>query len=154
MEQVTKTLGEVHSRLFDHRPSVQGEINYFIKEFEQRRNNREIDRLNKSNVYAQDINRHLEDAGNIQLQYYLPDIQKQVQVAQDCSKRIIGNQVKSERASWLQERRQKRVAEWAQFMDMMCVKSSAVDREIDNEIKRVKTYYKDVEEKLNILDRP
>ena len=27
-------IGEIHSRLFDHRPVVSGEISYFLKEFE------------------------------------------------------------------------------------------------------------------------
>ncbi|XP_023368041.1 biogenesis of lysosome-related organelles complex 1 subunit 5 isoform X2 [Otolemur garnettii] len=31
---IIKDLGEIHSRLLDHRPVIQGETRYFIKEFE------------------------------------------------------------------------------------------------------------------------
>uniref|UniRef100_A0A7N5JHM8 Biogenesis of lysosome-related organelles complex 1 subunit 5 n=1 Tax=Ailuropoda melanoleuca TaxID=9646 RepID=A0A7N5JHM8_AILME len=31
---IIKDLGEIHSRLLDHRPVVQGETRYFVKEFE------------------------------------------------------------------------------------------------------------------------
>ncbi|XP_062956770.1 biogenesis of lysosome-related organelles complex 1 subunit 5-like [Cynocephalus volans] len=31
---VIKDLGEIHSRLLDHRPVIQGETRYFVKEFE------------------------------------------------------------------------------------------------------------------------
>ncbi|XP_069469591.1 biogenesis of lysosome-related organelles complex 1 subunit 5 isoform X1 [Ambystoma mexicanum] len=32
---IIKDLGEIHSRLLDHRPVIQGETRYFVKEFEQ-----------------------------------------------------------------------------------------------------------------------
>ncbi|TFK09149.1 Biogenesis of lysosome-related organelles complex 1 subunit 5 [Platysternon megacephalum] len=32
---IIKDIGEIHSRLLDHRPVIQGEIRYFIKEFER-----------------------------------------------------------------------------------------------------------------------
>uniref|UniRef100_A0A4W2C626 Biogenesis of lysosome-related organelles complex 1 subunit 5 n=1 Tax=Bos indicus x Bos taurus TaxID=30522 RepID=A0A4W2C626_BOBOX len=31
---IIKDLGEIHSRLLDHRPVIQGETHYFVKEFE------------------------------------------------------------------------------------------------------------------------
>ncbi|XP_032196953.1 biogenesis of lysosome-related organelles complex 1 subunit 5 isoform X2 [Mustela erminea] len=33
---IIKDLGEIHSRLLDHRPVIQGETRYFVKEFECR----------------------------------------------------------------------------------------------------------------------
>ncbi|KFZ45638.1 Biogenesis of lysosome-related organelles complex 1 subunit 5, partial [Antrostomus carolinensis] len=35
-------LGEIYSRLLDHRPVIQGEIRYFVKEFEEKRGLREL----------------------------------------------------------------------------------------------------------------
>nr|XP_051711838.1 biogenesis of lysosome-related organelles complex 1 subunit 5 isoform X2 [Oryctolagus cuniculus] len=34
---IIKDLGEIHSRLLDHRPVIQGETRYFVKEFECKR---------------------------------------------------------------------------------------------------------------------
>uniref|UniRef100_A0A5F9CI10 Biogenesis of lysosome-related organelles complex 1 subunit 5 n=1 Tax=Oryctolagus cuniculus TaxID=9986 RepID=A0A5F9CI10_RABIT len=33
---IIKDLGEIHSRLLDHRPVIQGETRYFVKEFEEK----------------------------------------------------------------------------------------------------------------------
>uniref|UniRef100_A0A452V4D7 Biogenesis of lysosome-related organelles complex 1 subunit 5 n=1 Tax=Ursus maritimus TaxID=29073 RepID=A0A452V4D7_URSMA len=33
---IIKDLGEIHSRLLDHRPVVRGETRYFVKEFEEK----------------------------------------------------------------------------------------------------------------------
>ncbi|XP_055490770.1 biogenesis of lysosome-related organelles complex 1 subunit 5 isoform X2 [Leucoraja erinacea] len=41
MERARRDLSEVYSRLFDHRPVVQAEIRYFVKEFEEKRGFRE-----------------------------------------------------------------------------------------------------------------
>uniref|UniRef100_A0A8C9FYR9 Biogenesis of lysosome-related organelles complex 1 subunit 5 n=1 Tax=Pavo cristatus TaxID=9049 RepID=A0A8C9FYR9_PAVCR len=35
-------VGEIYSRLLDHRPVIQGEIRYFVKEFEEKRGLREL----------------------------------------------------------------------------------------------------------------
>ncbi|XP_040288046.1 biogenesis of lysosome-related organelles complex 1 subunit 5 isoform X2 [Bufo bufo] len=39
---IIKDVGEIHSRLLDHRPIIQGETRYFIKEFEEKRGHREM----------------------------------------------------------------------------------------------------------------
>ncbi|XP_054983168.1 biogenesis of lysosome-related organelles complex 1 subunit 5 [Sorex araneus] len=44
---VIKDLGEIHSRLLDHRPVIQGETRYFLKEFEEKRGLRELRALEK-----------------------------------------------------------------------------------------------------------
>ncbi|XP_055964484.1 biogenesis of lysosome-related organelles complex 1 subunit 5 [Sorex fumeus] len=44
---VIKDIGEIHSRLLDHRPVIQGETRYFLKEFEEKRGLRELRALEK-----------------------------------------------------------------------------------------------------------
>ncbi|XP_073534848.1 biogenesis of lysosome-related organelles complex 1 subunit 5 isoform X2 [Phyllobates terribilis] len=39
---IGRDIGEIHSRLLDHRPIIQGETRYFIKEFEEKRGHREL----------------------------------------------------------------------------------------------------------------
>ncbi|KAG8442410.1 hypothetical protein GDO86_011265 [Hymenochirus boettgeri] len=39
---VIKDIGEIHSRLLDHRPIIQSETRYFIKQFEEKRGLREM----------------------------------------------------------------------------------------------------------------
>nr|XP_015210279.1 PREDICTED: biogenesis of lysosome-related organelles complex 1 subunit 5 isoform X2 [Lepisosteus oculatus] len=50
MEKITKDVGDIQSRLLDHRPVVQGEIRYFVREFEEKRGFREsrlLENLNR-----------------------------------------------------------------------------------------------------------
>ncbi|KAL9868377.1 biogenesis of lysosome-related organelles complex 1 subunit 5 isoform 2-T2 [Geothlypis trichas] len=42
IQPIIKDVGEVYSRLLDHRPVIQGEIRYFVKEFEEKRGLREL----------------------------------------------------------------------------------------------------------------
>lgn len=51
---------------------------------------------------------------------------------------------------WLTEERKKRVAEWSTFMDEMCEKSTALDKEKHEDILKVQTQYTDLEQKLKI----
>ncbi|KAM9417373.1 biogenesis of lysosome-related organelles complex 1 subunit 5-like isoform 2-T2 [Salvelinus alpinus] len=50
MDKIAKDVGDIQSRLIDHRPVIQGEIRYFVREFEEKRGFREsrlLDNLNK-----------------------------------------------------------------------------------------------------------
>ncbi|XP_049621156.1 biogenesis of lysosome-related organelles complex 1 subunit 5 [Suncus etruscus] len=47
VQLVIKDLGEIHSRLFDHRPVIQGETRFFLREFEEKRGLRELRSLEK-----------------------------------------------------------------------------------------------------------
>lgn len=38
---IVKDAGEVYARLFDHRPVLQSEIKFFMREFQTKRNNKE-----------------------------------------------------------------------------------------------------------------
>uniref|UniRef100_A0A5F9CY72 Biogenesis of lysosome-related organelles complex 1 subunit 5 n=1 Tax=Oryctolagus cuniculus TaxID=9986 RepID=A0A5F9CY72_RABIT len=40
---IIKDLGEIHLRLLDHRPVIQGETRYFVKEFEEKHVTQSVD---------------------------------------------------------------------------------------------------------------
>ncbi|XP_063609614.1 biogenesis of lysosome-related organelles complex 1 subunit 5-like [Penaeus indicus] len=48
MASAASDVNEVFSRLFDHRPFLKGEIEYFKKEFEEKRGDREVEQLFRS----------------------------------------------------------------------------------------------------------
>ncbi|KAK3871021.1 hypothetical protein Pcinc_023817 [Petrolisthes cinctipes] len=48
MAAAASDVNEVFSRLFDHRPFLRGEIEYFKKEFEVKRGDREVEQLFRS----------------------------------------------------------------------------------------------------------
>ncbi|GAB0096905.1 hypothetical protein DMENIID0001_124850 [Sergentomyia squamirostris] len=43
--EIVKDIGEVYSRIFDHRPFTSAEIIYFVREFEEKRSDREVENL-------------------------------------------------------------------------------------------------------------
>uniref|UniRef100_UPI00398E85C6 biogenesis of lysosome-related organelles complex 1 subunit 5 isoform X2 n=1 Tax=Pristiophorus japonicus TaxID=55135 RepID=UPI00398E85C6 len=49
-------LSEIHARLFDHRPIIQAEIRYFVKEFEEKRGFREKKGLENMNNLIVELN--------------------------------------------------------------------------------------------------
>ncbi|XP_030205336.1 biogenesis of lysosome-related organelles complex 1 subunit 5 isoform X2 [Gadus morhua] len=55
MDKIAKDVGDIQSRLIDHRPITQGEIRYFVREFEEKRGYREgrlLENINKMVVEA------------------------------------------------------------------------------------------------------
>ncbi|XP_071531278.1 biogenesis of lysosome-related organelles complex 1 subunit 5 isoform X1 [Panulirus ornatus] len=48
MATAASDVNEVFSRLFDHRPFLRGEIEFFRKEFEEKRGDREVEQLFRS----------------------------------------------------------------------------------------------------------
>ncbi|NWI67865.1 BL1S5 protein, partial [Todus mexicanus] len=52
-------VGEIYSRLLDHRPVIQGEIRYFIKEFEEKRGLRELRVLENLKSTISETNEHV-----------------------------------------------------------------------------------------------
>jgi len=45
LDRVLKDIGDVESRLFNHRPFIQGETKFILKEFEEKRKEREVRRM-------------------------------------------------------------------------------------------------------------
>ncbi|XP_019522104.1 PREDICTED: biogenesis of lysosome-related organelles complex 1 subunit 5 isoform X2 [Hipposideros armiger] len=76
---IIKDLGEIHSRLLDHRPVIQGETRYFVKEFEEKRGLREMRVLENLRNMIRETNEHtlpkcretMQDSLNDVLQRYL-----------------------------------------------------------------------------------
>uniref|UniRef100_A0A673JDB0 Biogenesis of lysosome-related organelles complex 1 subunit 5 n=1 Tax=Sinocyclocheilus rhinocerous TaxID=307959 RepID=A0A673JDB0_9TELE len=58
MEKIVKDVGDIQSRLIDHRPVLQGEIRFFIREFEEKRAFRECRLLENLNKMTSDTNEH------------------------------------------------------------------------------------------------
>ncbi|XP_019522103.1 PREDICTED: biogenesis of lysosome-related organelles complex 1 subunit 5 isoform X1 [Hipposideros armiger] len=76
---IIKDLGEIHSRLLDHRPVIQGETRYFVKEFEEKRGLREMRVLENLRNMIRETNEHtlpkcretMQDSLNDVLQRFL-----------------------------------------------------------------------------------
>ncbi|NXY81338.1 BL1S5 protein, partial [Alcedo cyanopectus] len=143
-------VGEIYSRLLDHRPVIQGEIRYFIKEFEEKRGLREL--------------RVLENLQSTILgskEQVLPSCE---QAMQDCLREAIQRlQAANSRIHGLREReqeerklqadkllagREQRVALWEEFMREQQRKHAEVEEEHRKALERLKEQYAQMEKEL------
>jgi len=151
-DQIFKEIGEIYARLFDHRPILQGEINYFISEFETKRKYREETRMQKSLEYVREISEKLTTDSKIHLDENLPKITANFNTATEMVNMLLEREDETANSEKYTEQKSDRTKDWTEFMDIMCDKSAQVDREYEDEIKRVTDYYRDLEEKLNLSE--
>ncbi|XP_076054164.1 biogenesis of lysosome-related organelles complex 1 subunit 5 isoform X2 [Oratosquilla oratoria] len=81
MAEAAKDVSEVFTRLFDHRPFLRGEINFFQKEFEEKKGDQEVEDLFKALERATDIRATLIEKVQTAADDNLPRTIADIQVA-------------------------------------------------------------------------
>nr|XP_032624506.1 biogenesis of lysosome-related organelles complex 1 subunit 5 isoform X2 [Chelonoidis abingdonii] len=132
---IIKDIGEIHSRLLDHRPVIQGEIRYFIKEFEEKRGLREVRVLENLNTMIYETNDQI-----------LPKLQA-------ANHRILTLQQREQEERKLQidtlmAGEKQRLAHWEVFMKDQHNKRAEVDEEHRKAMERLKEQYAEMEKDL------
>ncbi|KAM3849465.1 biogenesis of lysosome-related organelles complex 1 subunit 5-like [Diretmus argenteus] len=74
MDRIAKDVGEIQSRLIVHRPVTQGEIRYFVREFEEKRGYRENRLLEKLNKMVVESNEQVLPKCSEYMQEHLCDV--------------------------------------------------------------------------------
>ncbi|XP_073939026.1 biogenesis of lysosome-related organelles complex 1 subunit 5 isoform X4 [Castor canadensis] len=85
---IIKDLGEIHSRLLDHRPVIQGETRYFVKEFEEKRSLRELRVLENLKNMIHETNEHTLPKCRETMQDNLEEVLQRLQAANDAVCRL------------------------------------------------------------------
>nr|XP_031291082.1 biogenesis of lysosome-related organelles complex 1 subunit 5 isoform X2 [Camelus dromedarius] len=80
---IIKDLGEIHSRLLDHRPVIQGETRYFVKEFEEKRGLREMRVLENLKNMIHETNEHMLPMCGETMRESLDQVLQRLQAATD-----------------------------------------------------------------------
>merc|ERR1712004_360328 len=145
-----KDFGGVYARLFDHRPVIKQEIQFMIKEFEEKRKWREENNLREMLDICHQVSNDEVPRAISSLDSSLPDVLAKLKTSNEMCQGILQRENKYNQTDLLKENRSKRVKEWVDFMDKMCVKSKAIDDESDTEIKSVESYYQELEDKLKL----
>ncbi|XP_033123363.1 biogenesis of lysosome-related organelles complex 1 subunit 5-like [Anneissia japonica] len=145
MENTLKDTGEIHARLLDHRPVIQGEIRYFIKEFESRRSNREMKRLKKIQEHTNDINDRvlpqcedfMETHLNCMQETMLGTIKmcERIATAEERSMQLGGQQES------LKENRMRRDKEWKAFTEKLSEEQAAIDTKHQIRVNELEDQY-------------
>ncbi|XP_052232799.1 biogenesis of lysosome-related organelles complex 1 subunit 5-like [Dreissena polymorpha] len=148
-DQIIKDILEVHARLFDHRPILQGHLKAFIKEFEEKRGNHETECLKKIQSCVADVkDKYLVETATA-LDTFLANIQAKISVATEVCKKIEEKENNVDVGVLELERGRRREA-WDTFMQQQFEKSALVDKEMDEGMKKLTGEYAEMEKKLEL----
>ncbi|XP_062953002.1 biogenesis of lysosome-related organelles complex 1 subunit 5 isoform X3 [Cynocephalus volans] len=170
---VIKDLGEIHSRLLDHRPVIQGETRYFVKEFEEKRGLREMRVLENLKNMIHETNEHTLPKCRETMQDYLNQVLQRLQAANDSVCRL--QQREQERKKHLSYQyvsspcapfslelwnqytihndhliasEKQHILQWEDFMKEQPNKRAEVDEEHRKAMERLKEQYAEMEKDL------
>ncbi|XP_070534444.1 biogenesis of lysosome-related organelles complex 1 subunit 5-like [Ptychodera flava] len=148
VENIIKDAGQIHSRLLDHRPILQGELKFFVKEFETRRNDREYDRLKKILNQLTDTNERFIPENVALMEEQLPDIKEKLNGANRMCARILVREEQRKANDPLKKKKEERQKQWSEFTKKQGDKSSAVDKEHEQKMKEIKELYEEMNKTL------
>lgn len=150
MASIIKDTGEIWTRLFDHRPFVQGEITFFLREFQEKRADREVEHLFKILEYATELKEsqldRIEQLGDC----HLPSLKANVDVALSMCNNVLQREENFDTDNVLSENRLMRKREWENFVNDMNDKCKKVDQTFQEKENEIQEFYVDLEKKLHI----
>uniref|UniRef100_A0A8U7MFZ5 Biogenesis of lysosome-related organelles complex 1 subunit 5 n=1 Tax=Corvus moneduloides TaxID=1196302 RepID=A0A8U7MFZ5_CORMO len=131
IQPIIKDIGEVYSRLLDHRPVIQGEIRYFVKEFEEKRGLRELRVLENLKTTIFETNERVLPKCEQAMQDNLSETFKRLQAANAMIHRLQEREyeVRKLQAEKVTAREEKCIAHWEEFMKEQQNKRAEVDEE-------------------------
>ncbi|XP_048165586.1 biogenesis of lysosome-related organelles complex 1 subunit 5 [Corvus hawaiiensis] len=150
IQPIIKDVGEVYSRLLDHRPVIQGEIRYFVKEFEEKRGLRELRVLENLKTTIFETNERVLPKCEQAMQDNLSETFKRLQAANAMIHRLQEREyeVRKLQADKVTAREEKCIAHWEEFMKEQQNKRAEVDEEHRKAMERLKEQYSEMEKEL------
>ncbi|XP_055686694.1 biogenesis of lysosome-related organelles complex 1 subunit 5 [Lutzomyia longipalpis] len=147
---IVKDIGEIYSRIFDHRPFTSAEIQYFLREFEEKRNDREVENLFVSLQNTSEA----KDTGvlrsKVACEAHLGHLQKSLEVALGACEEVTNRVPDPKLQAALEANREARKVIWSHFVDDMAHKCSRVDHTFEEKEEELRDFYSDLERKLHI----
>ncbi|XP_056307010.1 biogenesis of lysosome-related organelles complex 1 subunit 5 [Danio aesculapii] len=148
MEKIIKDVGDIQSRLIDHRPVLQGEIRYFIREFEEKRAFRECRLLENLNKMTSDINEHDLPRCTESMHEKLCDALTRLEAANHMAQRIQQRELEAEQNTHLQVCAEMRKQDWEEFQKEQCRLKEEVDEEHAKAVGRLSAQYDEMKKDL------
>lgn len=148
MEKIVKDVGDIQSRLVDHRPVIQGEIRYFLREFEEKRAFRECRLLDKLNKMISDTNaQHLPQCTE-SMHDKLCDALTRLEAANHMTQRIQQRELAADKSTHLQVCLERRRQDWEEFMKDQSHLKEEVDEEHAKAVARLSAQYDEMKKDL------
>ncbi|XP_064597687.1 biogenesis of lysosome-related organelles complex 1 subunit 5-like [Liolophura sinensis] len=148
-ETILKDILEIHGRILEHRPVIQGDINFFIKEFEEKYKGQDLNRLRAvEEGFTRMIDSGVPECEGL-LEQNTQNVLRKVKKATEMCDKIAEKEGTIE-ADFLRTQRESRAEEWAEFMKIQFEKSADVDRDFNQQTEAMKKHYQELEEKLKL----
>ncbi len=142
---------EINSRLFNHKPFIEGEIRFMIKQFEEIRNEQEINQLFQSLERITDFRESQIDFA-LKSSNQLNQINHSIDSVHNLMQEILALESNQSirRNNILKDKKDQRVEEFSGFVELMKTKANEIDLDFDQKENNLRQYYKDLENKLKI----
>uniref|UniRef100_H3CJH6 Biogenesis of lysosome-related organelles complex 1 subunit 5 n=1 Tax=Tetraodon nigroviridis TaxID=99883 RepID=H3CJH6_TETNG len=146
-------VGDIQSRLLDHRPVVNAEIRYFVKEFEEKRGHRESRLLGNINKMLLETSEQMQLPNIEAMAQQLSEIQLCICLIPNTQfkkngKRIRYKHLDSQQSHQLQETMCHLKDEWNEFLKEQQRLKMEVDDEHNEAVRQLTTKYCEMEKEL------
>ncbi|XP_044150214.1 biogenesis of lysosome-related organelles complex 1 subunit 5 [Bufo gargarizans] len=147
---IIKDVGEIHSRLLDHRPIIQGETRYFIKEFEEKRGHREMRVLeNVKNSLSETSDHVLPRCTDVMRDQFGLAL-KSLEAANLTIHRLQQREQENEKSKTAAQLRHENFRSlWEAFMKEQEQRRLAIDEEHNKAVLRLKEQYAEMDSELS-----
>lgn len=151
MDKIVKDVGDIQSRLLDHRPIINAETRFFVREFEEKRGHREsrlLDNLNKS---AMETNEQMPNTTLENIKQQLSDVIARLGAANHMTQRIQQRELDAQQSPQLQENMEHLKEDWAEFLKEQQRLKEEVDKEHAKAVGELSTKYDEMKKDLEKL---
>ncbi|GJQ65769.1 hypothetical protein Trydic_g11947 [Trypoxylus dichotomus] len=150
MSDIVKDFGVIWSRLFDHRPFLNGEIHYTLHEFENLRNDTEVESLFLLLEQITDIKTTQIDRVKQAVDLTIKPSTETLAKALNICEKIAQSEEKYKKDPSLELCRQSRKVEWEKFVDEISYRCKRLDNTFEEKEEELQEFYRDLERKLNL----
>ncbi|XP_076147183.1 biogenesis of lysosome-related organelles complex 1 subunit 5 [Alosa pseudoharengus] len=148
MEKIVKDVGDIQSRLIDHRPIIQGEIRYFVKEFEEKRGFRECRLLENLNKMVAETNEQALPNCSEAMHQNLLQALTRLEAANHMAQRIQQRELEAQQSTQMQVCLERRKADWEEFLKQQVILKEEVDEEHAKAVGRLSAQYGEMKKDL------
>ncbi|XP_062335620.1 biogenesis of lysosome-related organelles complex 1 subunit 5 isoform X1 [Osmerus eperlanus] len=154
MEKIWKGLclcldvGDIQSRIVDHRPITQGEIRYFVREFEEKRGHREVRLLEKLNKLVVETNQVVLPHCTQTMHEHLCEALTRLEAANHMTLRIQQRELEAQQSPYIQASLERRREDWEEFLKEQQSQKEEVDEEHTKAVGRLSCQYSEMKKDL------
>ncbi|XP_056868665.1 biogenesis of lysosome-related organelles complex 1 subunit 5 isoform X2 [Takifugu flavidus] len=99
MDKIAQDVGDIQSRLIDHRPVINSEIRYLVKEFEEKRGYRESRLLESVNKMVLETKEQMQMSNMEASAQQLSEIHKRLEAANHMAARVQQRELEAQQVS-------------------------------------------------------